>query len=130
MDPDNEFKAIPIATEAFANRIKDLVLAEFSSERDINVWVEGDCGDMEKQLSFTIWYDTREIREQAHMDGEADRLEKLFRETAVKEGYPEDQLDRLFVWTDSHQALARLSGTEPQFNEWLNKKNSPDVAEG
>lgn len=122
MEDEEQFEPIPIATKDFADRIAEQVMSDFPSERDIQIWTEGDCGTMEKQLSFTIWYNTRAIREEAHKDGEADRLEAELIAAAIKAGYPEDQKHRIFVWTDSHQALARLSGTQKQFESWLESK--------
>ncbi|MEM7386787.1 MAG: hypothetical protein AAF514_17760 [Verrucomicrobiota bacterium] len=78
MDPVAVFEEVSIATEAFAKRIRDKVLAEFKSKKIINVRAEGGFGGAEKPLSFTIHYENLEIRKKAVKDGEATLLEIRF----------------------------------------------------
>ena len=106
--------------EAIAKEVKEHVLASFVSPRRIDIWAEGGFFDTwHKQIGFSVWYTTYDEREAAIADGEAKRLEELLRSECLERGFPESQIDRIYVWIDCHQAMARGLGKEEVFNEWL-----------
>ena len=124
MDPQEpeeiHYPSPGVDSESFANEVKEHVLASFPSARRIDIWAEGGFPDtFHKQIGFSVWYTTYEEREAALNDGEAERLEKLLRDECLKRGFPKSQSDRIYVWIDCHQALARGLNKEPVFNEWL-----------
>ena len=120
-EPDEiHYPPTGVDSEAIANEVKAHVLATFASTRRIDIWAEGGFFDtFHKQIGFSVWYTTYEERESAIHDGEAERLENLLREECLKRGFPESQSDRIYVWIDCHQALARGLNKEEVFNEWL-----------
>ena len=119
---EEEFPAIEIATLDFADKVKEEVLSNYSSNREIEIWTEGGFGTWHKQLGFTVWYNTRDEREAAILDGEAKSLEDSIRECCINEGFPREEKDRIYVWFDSHQAFARLINKEEAFNKWMDDK--------
>lgn len=116
------FRQIKIATRGFADKVKEEVLSKNLSTREIDIWTEGDFGTLHKQLGFTVWYSTREEREAAILDGETKSIEESIRECCINHGFPREEQDRIYVWFDSYQALARLINQEVTYSQWKNKK--------
>ena len=111
-----------VDSKAIADAVKEHVISSFSGPRRIDIWSEGGVPDtFHKQIGFTIWYTSRPMRLEAIAAGENTALENLLRDECIKRGFPETMRDRIYVWTDSFQALSRLVGQESEFNTWAAK---------
>jgi hypothetical protein len=120
---DQIYPVIELATEEFAMRIAEDIEKMSLSTDKIDLWGEGGFDEtFHKQLGFTVWYRTYEERVRAVESGEAGKIEAKIRETCISRGFPADQSDRIYVWIDAHQALARGLGKEELFNDWLSKE--------
>jgi hypothetical protein len=125
---DEVFPTIEIATRDFADKVKEEIISNYSSNRQIEIWIEAGFRTWHKQLGFTVWYNTREDREAAILDGEAKSIEDSIRECCIKRGFPHEEQDRIYVWIDCHQAFAKLINKEESFNKWMDTKELPEDA--
>lgn len=110
---------------AIADRVESEILKGNQTGRGIDIWTEAHFAPEEdRQITFTIWYDTRDMLKEAVESGAADRLEQSIRDACVDAGFPREHLSRVKVWFDCHQAFARLLNKEQVFDSWLAEKNA------
>jgi hypothetical protein len=124
MDPEEKtYPVIEMATEEFAMATAAQLEEMALSTQKIDIWGEGGFGEtFHKQLGFTVWYRTDEDRVRAIESGESEVIENKIRDYCISHGFPSADRDRIYVWIDAHQALARGLRKEEVFNEWLSKE--------
>ena len=119
-DVEENFPDLGLDTEAMAFAVRDKIEDSLGSPYSLRISPEGGFpSNWRKQIGFTIWFTRRSDWEAANADGEAQRIEALLRAECVLQGFPEAQQERIYVWTDSEEALSRLMGREEQFQTWV-----------